>query len=202
MSSGGSGVVVEIGETTIGKRKSETVGRRPTVDKWVIGMIEVPDERVVGDGGVVMTTTTMSTSGEWNDEEEENELEDDDEEVSTDGRFRVEVCPDNVRDEMTLVGLIRKYVREGSSIMTDCWHESYGPLESYGYNRVPLNQRQWQTIDNRLRSLKKSLCRGGITEDNLPDHLSELMWRTEMDRIKQDRFLGFIQCTVEVYNLY
>lgn len=35
--------------------------------------------------------------------------------------FRIEICPDNRRDVETLINLIKKHVKPGSTIMTDCW---------------------------------------------------------------------------------
>ena len=54
--------------------------------------------------------------------------------------FLVE-CPDNVRNHHTLVGLIKKHVRPGTTILTDCW-KGYNKLADHGYTHLTVNHSQ------------------------------------------------------------
>lgn len=76
---GGPGVVIEIDECKIGKRKYER--GRVVEESWILGMI---------------------VRGEPD-------------------KYRLEICPDNKRDQSTLLNLIKKHVEIGSEIHTDLW---------------------------------------------------------------------------------
>jgi hypothetical protein len=86
------------------------------------------------------------------------------------GRFRIEICPNNERNEENLVELIRKLVVVGSNIETDGW-ASYQNLDLHGYHhRTVIHDRQFvdpdkgchiQTVESHWRSVKRRLTRGG-----------------------------------------
>lgn len=46
--------------------------------------------------------------------------------------LRLEVCPDNVRSADVLIPLIKKHVKEGTTIHTDYWR-AYDCLKDHGY---------------------------------------------------------------------
>lgn len=52
--------------------------------------------------------------------------------------YRLEICPDNKRDKDTLIQLIQKHVKVGSTIHTDCW-KGYLDLKSYEYIHATVN---------------------------------------------------------------
>ena len=47
-------------------------------------------------------------------------------------KYRLEICPENKRDENILISLIKKHVAVRSEIHTDCW-KGYVNLEKHGY---------------------------------------------------------------------
>ncbi|XP_054159094.1 uncharacterized protein LOC128957372 isoform X2 [Oppia nitens] len=94
---GGEGVVVEIDETKVGKRK---YNRGRLVDgTWILGLVEIQIGANCRRGG----------------------------------RFRLEICPLNKRDADTLLPLIRKHVKIGTTIVSDCW-AGYYRLTDNGIN--------------------------------------------------------------------
>ena len=54
------------------------------------------------------------------------------------GDLRLEVCPDNKRDQNTLLELVKKHVSPGTTIMSDCWR-GYNNLSANGYNHLTVN---------------------------------------------------------------
>lgn len=115
------------------------------------------------------------------------------------GRFRIEICPGNNRDEETLVELIRKHVAPDSNIESDGW-ASYANLDRHGYrHRVVIHDTNFvdpetgchtQTIEASWRVVKHRIGRGGIKD--LAMHLCEFLFMKEMKRIDMDYFDGLI----------
>ncbi|XP_054157191.1 uncharacterized protein LOC128955542 [Oppia nitens] len=147
---GGEGVVVEIDETKVGKRK---YNRGRLVDgTWILGLVEIQIGANCRRGG----------------------------------RFRLEICPLNKRDADTLLPLIRKHVKIGTTIVSDCW-AGYYRLTDNGFVHFTVNHSKefvnshtganTQTIESQWRAMKRNLLRGGIPQDNLYLHLAEYLWR-------------------------
>ena len=97
------------------------------------------------------------------------------------------VCPDNRRNEATLLPIIRHYVAPGSTIITDKW-KAYINLGNHGYVHEDVNHSRnfvdpatgahtnriegtWTHVKNRV------LRRGGRrTPDSLDADLTNFMW--------------------------
>lgn len=125
------------------------------------------------------------------------------------GSVRLEVCPSNRRDASTLLGIIKKHGRPGTTVMTDEW-AAYRALPTLGYQHLTVNHSQnfvdpstWantQTIESTWRALRRgSLSAGGTAQRNLAYHLFEYMWRREMAILGKDSFMGFLEIVAEVY---
>ncbi|XP_054165147.1 uncharacterized protein LOC128962770 [Oppia nitens] len=151
---GGEGVVVEIDETKVGKRK---YNRGRLVDgTWILGLVEIQIGANCRRGG----------------------------------RFRLEICPLNKRDADTLLPLIRKHVKIGTTIVSDCW-AGYYRLTDNGFVHFTVNHSKefvnshtganTQTIESQWRAMKRNLLRGGIPQDNLYLHLAEYLWRRHLN---------------------
>ena len=52
--------------------------------------------------------------------------------------FRLIICPNNIRDAVTLIPIIKEHVREGSEIRTDAWR-AYSTLGQNGYTHRVVN---------------------------------------------------------------
>lgn len=165
---GGPGIVVEIDESKIGKRKYNR--GRLVEGHWIFGMIER-----LGNGEK--------------------------------GKFRLAICPDNKRDQNTLLPIIQDHIEQGSIIHSDGWG-AYVHLEDYGYEHYtvihdrnfvdPVTGCHTQTIESNWRTLKREICRGGCSR-NLDMHMCEYLFRHEMARRGKDIFEGFIEAIASVY---
>ncbi|XP_078042534.1 uncharacterized protein LOC144472940 isoform X2 [Augochlora pura] len=163
---GGPGVIVEIDECKVGRRKFEKGRIREGV--WILGMIER--------GGK---------------------------------KYRLEVCPDNKRDEITLISLIKKHVEVGSEIHTDCW-KGYMNLKDHGYIHKTVNHSTnfvdpdsgayTQNIESSWRALRARLTGGGIRKDSLIDHMCEFLCRYEVKQAGKDPFLQLIDDIKYIYS--
>ena len=101
------------------------------------------------------------------------------------GELRLEVCPENRRDQSTLLQLIQKNVEPGTTVMSDCW-KGYNNLSSNGYVHLTVNHSKHfvdpathahtQQIESGWRALKRRLSRGGIRQDSLGLHFAEYLW--------------------------
>lgn len=123
------------------------------------------------------------------------------------GEFRIEVCPGNKRDRMTLAQIIAKHVKPGTVIYTDCW-KGYEGLHDRGYEHLTVNHSMhfrdpetWcdtQKIEAQWRPLRRRLSRGGVRQEDLAAHLSEFLWKRECDRLKEDRFETMLKTIEEI----
>lgn len=52
--------------------------------------------------------------------------------------YRIEICPNNKRDESTLLSLIKKHIAPGTEIHSDCW-KGYKNLIEHGYKHKTVN---------------------------------------------------------------
>jgi len=112
------------------------------------------------------------------------------------GNFRLEICPDNKRDENTLLPLILKHMAPGTTIYSDCWG-AYNHLEEYGcihltvnhsvHYKDPVTGVHTNNIESNWRLLKRALQ--GSQKELLADHLCEyLLWRREIRKKKEISF--------------
>ena len=119
-------------------------------------------------------------------------------------------CPDNKRDSITLLPLIRHYIKRGTTIITDCWG-AYNDLEGYGYNHLTVNHSDpdnpfinqktganTQTIESAWRAMKRRICRGGVPIDDLMGHLCEYLWQRYMKMKKLDPFVQLINLIIQM----
>lgn len=54
------------------------------------------------------------------------------------GALRFEICPQNQRDQGTLISIIRKRIKVGSKIYSDYW-KAYECLGQEGYKHLSIN---------------------------------------------------------------
>ena len=120
------------------------------------------------------------------------------------GAFRLEICPGNRRDKETLLGLVTKHVKPGTTIHTDCWR-AYNGLVELGYPHYTVNHSKnfvdpetgchTQMIESHWRALKRRLTRGGIRKESLADHFAEHIFMKD----KEDVFMALVREIVKQY---
>lgn len=125
------------------------------------------------------------------------------------GRFRTFLCPNNKRDEATLLPIILANVLPGTTIMTDKWR-AYRQLVNHGYNHLTVNhsvnfvdptsgahtqhiEASWRPLKTRLRS------RGINAEDDMADHLLEYLWKRKVKRENQCPLDAFVEVIRHAY---
>lgn len=124
--------------------------------------------------------------------------------------FRLEICPNNKRDAATLLPIIMKFVRPGTTIITDEW-KSYHRLMQLSFNHQtvnhslnfvdPMTLAHTQNIESVWRSVKRTIHCGGNKRSNLHSHLCEYLWRRYIrSNSDVDVFLEFLKIVKEVYN--
>lgn len=111
--------------------------------------------------------------------------------------IRLEICPNNKRDSITLLALIQKHVKQNSTIFTDCW-KGYSNLSANDFEHWTVNHRlhfvnpetkvHTNKIESQWRGIRKRLTRGGIAHDKLAEHLCEYLWRRDVKRRDVDMF--------------
>ena len=107
------------------------------------------------------------------------------------GNYRLEICPDNRRDQATLLPIIERHIEPETTIITDLWR-GYNGLNDLGYNHLTVNHTynfvdpvtfaHTQNIESSWRPLKKRLNRGGVHKSKLAEHMCEFLWRREVRR--------------------
>ena len=105
--------------------------------------------------------------------------------------FHLEICPNNLRDEETLIQLIQKHVGLETTIFSDQWR-SYINLEQYGYNHLTVNHStnfvypdtlaHTQAIEANWRPMKYRFYGGGHRKEGLAENLCEFLWRREVEK--------------------
>ena len=133
------------------------------------------------------------------------------------GEVRLEICPDNKRDQETLLTLIqyasshfiqsylhisRKHVAINSTILTDCW-KGYNNLSQNDFEHFCVNHSRFfvdpetgvdtNRIEAQWRPLRKRLSRGGIQKEKLADHLCEFLYMKDVARRGVDPFLDILE---------
>ncbi|XP_050323220.1 uncharacterized protein LOC126755008 [Bactrocera neohumeralis] len=126
--------------------------------------------------------------------------------------LRLEVCPDNVRSAEVLIPLIRKNVREGTTIKTDFWR-AYECLPEYGYIHKKVNHSDpanpfiaedgtnTQRIESHWRVVKRFFYKDNYNNPaNFADVIVEFLWRREMQKKNADPFNALLAVIKYVYN--
>ena len=105
------------------------------------------------------------------------------------------------RSRATLVPLIQRYVRRGSTIISDEWR-AYNALPQLGYQHYTVNHSvayvnpvtgaHTQHIERAWRTYKEKIwrLRGNRTEELLEDHLSVIEWEDWLARKHRHGPLG------------
>lgn len=116
------------------------------------------------------------------------------------GRYRIEICPDNKRDAVTLIPLVIKRVKPGTTIVTDLW-KSYFGLTSKGFTHFtvnhsadfiyPITSANTHSIESSWRCVKRAL-KTGLSSDYLADHLAEFWYRRQVKISGEDPYDAFL----------
>lgn len=119
----------------------------------------------------------------------------------------LESVPD--RTAATLIPIIKKHVRPGTTIISDCW-KSYSQLQEEGYNHLTVNHSiefvnkdtgaHTNTIESTWRAVKTSLPRHGTRKSMYDSYFVEYIFRKKYLNSANDQFLAFLECIKTVYN--
>lgn len=112
------------------------------------------------------------------------------------------------RDADTLIPIILKYVRPGTTIMSDCW-KAYSSLDSLGYVHKTVNHSKefvdsetgacTNTIESTWHALKLSLPRSGTQKRLYDSYFEEYVARRRYMVGGADRFIEFLKLVHRVY---
>lgn len=123
------------------------------------------------------------------------------------GRLYVEIVPD--RKARTLLPIIRRWIKESTSlVITDEW-KSYSRLVKMGYNHRTIKHKKnfvdpndpriyTQTIENRwgqIKSLMKK--RGRISRISFDQKVKEMTWRIMNRTNLQEKLLEVIKINIK-----
>ena len=110
----------------------------------------------------------------------------------------VELVPD--RSQETLLEVIKRRIRPGSIIMSDCW-KSYDCLEANGYRHYNVNHSEnfvnpddsnihTQNIENRWNWMKKFIKKKGTNiQKHLEDYVLEYLYKRKFQNVAFDQFI-------------
>ena len=125
------------------------------------------------------------------------------------GALRLEICLQNRRDRGTLIPIIKKHIKAGSKIYSDCWkvydclgQEGYEHLLSVNHSIEFVNAEtgaNTQAIELQWRSLRLRFLRG-VRSENLDYYLCEYLWRREVKRNNLDFFAELIRSIRIIYS--
>ena len=110
------------------------------------------------------------------------------------------MVPVKNRKKETLVPLIKKWIKPGSIIHSDCW-KAYNELTSLGYTHVTVNHSKefinkenaacTNSIESDWRHAKVMLPKYGVQRGLHAAYLTEFMWRRKYST--EDRFLQLVK---------
>ena len=95
------------------------------------------------------------------------------------------LIPVDKRDEQTLLPIIQKWIKPGTTIISDCW-KAYTNLEKYGYTHKTLNHSEefvnkdgdsTNKIEGHWRHPKVKMPLFCVRKHHFSPNLSEFMWR-------------------------
>ena len=111
------------------------------------------------------------------------------------------------RKKETLLPIIQKWIRPGSTIHSDCWR-AYACLKDYGYKHLTVNHskefRNWENgactnaIECDWRHAKVSMPSYGVHKGLHAGYLAEFMWKRKY--MNEDKFLSLINCLNVTYH--
>ena len=116
-------------------------------------------------------------------------------------------CVDD-RSAETLIPIIQRYVRPGTTIYSDCW-KAYSSLSSLGYIHQTVNHSIefkaadgtcTNLIESTWRAVKQSLPKYGTNKDLYESYFAEYCIRKKYFTSSGDRFLTFLELVKRVYN--
>ncbi|PIK52320.1 hypothetical protein BSL78_10776 [Apostichopus japonicus] len=124
-------------------------------------------------------------------------------------RGKMFMVPVEKRDENTLLTLIKKWIRPGSIIHSDCW-KAYDCLSKEGYTHLKVNHSVefvnaetgacTNHIENEWLHAKKSLPAYGSKHAHMNGYLAEHLWRSQVKHKGLDHFIEFLYSVSSVYN--
>lgn len=110
------------------------------------------------------------------------------------------------RDEATLLPIIRKFIRPGTTIISDCW-KAYTNLERNGYMHLTVNHltnfveqdtgAHTNLMEGSWHLAKRSLPAFGTSHENIAAYLGSFLWRRRHS--DKDRFVQLLREIKEVY---
>lgn len=121
--------------------------------------------------------------------------------------LRIHICPGNKRGEEQLLPLIKKTVKRGTTIRTDCW-KAYGCLSRNGYRHKTVNHSNkdkryrfvaedgthTQRIESHWRPLKDYFRARHVRRSHFAAHLAEFSWRRFHKKKGDDLFRALVSC--------
>lgn len=101
-------------------------------------------------------------------------------------KSKVFMVPVHDRKKTTLLPLIKRYIKQGSIIHSDCW-AAYNDLKKMGYKHLTVNHSKTfknkktgactNSIECDWRHAKVSMPRYGVKKGKHASYLAEFMWR-------------------------
>ncbi|KAM7284651.1 hypothetical protein ISCGN_001745 [Ixodes scapularis] len=113
------------------------------------------------------------------------------------------LVPVETRDAKTLLGLIAKWVRPGTRIITDCWAGYRKLADDARFTHLTVNHKlhfvdpntgaHTNTVEGTWAHFKNSLPSGRRESHHFSGHLAKFMfWRRKKARGNTDRFQSFV----------
>ena len=112
------------------------------------------------------------------------------------------LIPVDKRDEQTLLPIIKKWIKLGTTIISDCW-KAYTNLEKYGYTHKTLNHSEefvnkdgdsTNKIEGHWRHPKVKILLLCVRKHHFSPYLSEFMWRyRSRDNDLFEMFIGDVK---------
>jgi len=116
--------------------------------------------------------------------------------------LRMFQCPNNKRDQKTLLPIIKANIAKGTKIMSDCW-ASYKCLNKHGYTHEtvkhaenfvdPITGAHTQTSECNWRHLKTNMRKGGIPYENKAEHIWTFLYMKMCRKNNIDVFEQLLQ---------
>lgn len=102
------------------------------------------------------------------------------------GECKAFFVPVENRTPETLIGIVKRYVLPGTTIMTDCW-KGYDSLEDFGYRHLTVNRSKnfvnprtgahTQTIQRLWVEVRRHVSSAGFRQEELSDYLADFIFR-------------------------
>ena len=119
------------------------------------------------------------------------------------------LVPVEDRKADTLIPIIKKFIKLGTKIMSDCW-KAYSTIEEEGYIHGTVNHSiefvhsetdyYTQMIDNTWRAAKRSLPRSGTKHDMDISYFAEFLFRRKyLDDEGRDPLVTFFSKVKEAF---